>query len=77
MTRTPLVGITTYHRDERGYLQLPAVYGDAVRRAGGIPLLIQPGEPRMDELVSLLDAIILSGGGDLDPALYTDRKSVV
>jgi len=74
MTRTPLIGITTYHRDERGYIQLPAVYADAVRRAGGIPLLIQPGEPRMDELMEVLDAMILSGGGDLDPALYTDEQ---
>jgi putative glutamine amidotransferase len=74
MKPTPLIGITTYHRDERGYIQLPAAYADSVRRAGGIPLLIQPGEPRIEELLSLLDAVILSGGGDLDPALYTDAQ---
>lgn len=67
---TPFIGITTYHRDERGYIQLPAQYVDAVRRAGGIPLLIQPGESRLDELMNLLDGLILSGGGDLDPTLY-------
>lgn len=71
---TPLIGITTYHRDERGYIQLPAQYADAVRRAGGIPLLIQPGEPRMDELMNLLDGLILSGGGDIDPAFYSDSE---
>jgi putative glutamine amidotransferase len=71
---TPLIGITTYHRDERGYIQLPAQYAEAVRRAGAIPLLIQPGEPRMDELMTLLDALILSGGGDVDPSLYSDDE---
>lgn len=71
---TPLIGITTYHKDERGYIQLPAQYAEAVRRAGGIPLLIQPGEPRMDELMGLLNGIILSGGGDVDPLLYTEEK---
>lgn len=71
---TPLIGITTYHRDERGYIQLPAQYADAVRRAGGIPLLIQPTEPRLDELMALLDGLILSGGGDVDPTLYTSEK---
>jgi putative glutamine amidotransferase len=71
---TPLIGITTYHRDERGYIQLPAQYADSVRRAGGIPLLIQPGEPRMDELMGLLDGLILSGGGDVDPRLYTQAQ---
>lgn len=70
----PLIGITTYHKDERGYIQLPAQYAEATRRAGGIPLLIQPGESRMDELFDLLDGIILSGGGDVDPSLYTDEE---
>jgi putative glutamine amidotransferase len=69
----PLIGITTYHRDERGYIQLPAQYADAVRRAGGIPLLIQPGEPQVEALLELLDGMILSGGGDVDPSLYTDE----
>jgi len=71
---TPLIGITTYHKDERGYIQLPSQYAEAVRRAGAIPLLIQPGEPRMDELMALLDGLILSGGGDVDPALYTTQQ---
>lgn len=71
MTKLPLIGITTYHRDEREYVQLPAQYADAVRRAGGIPLLIQPGEPHIEQLMDLLDGLILSGGGDLDPTSYT------
>ena len=74
ITTAPLIGITTYHRDERGYIQLPGQYADAVRRAGGIPLLIQPGEQRLTELLNLLDGVILSGGGDLDPALYTQAE---
>ncbi len=66
----PLIGITTYHRDETNHVKVPAQYADAVRRAGGLPLLIQPGEPRMDELMGLLHALVLSGGGDVNPALY-------
>jgi len=68
---TPLIGITTYHRDERGYIQLPVQYAESVRRAGAIPLLLQPGEPRIEEVLRLIDGLILSGGGDVDPALYT------
>lgn len=74
MTKPPLIGITTYHKDERGYIQLPAQYAEAVRRAGGIPLLIQPGEQHMDVLLELFDGIILSGGGDVDPSLYTEAE---
>ena len=42
---TPLIGITTYGRNDYNAYTLPAEYVDAVRRAGGIPVLIPPGEP--------------------------------
>ncbi|MEM7126226.1 MAG: gamma-glutamyl-gamma-aminobutyrate hydrolase family protein [Chloroflexota bacterium] len=72
MARTPFIGITTYHRNEEGIVRLPGEYADSVRRAGGIPLLLQPGEPRMDEVIGLIDGLILSGGGDVDPARYSE-----
>jgi len=70
MKRPPIIGITTYGRDEKQHFSLPAEYIDAVRRAGGIPVLLPPGEPQLAELLKLLDGVILSGGGDLDPTLY-------
>ncbi len=66
----PLIGITTYPPDEQGRLLLPREYGEAVRRAGGIPILIGPGEPRLAELLTRLDGLVLAGGGDIDPARY-------
>jgi len=42
----PRIGITTYGRDEQGRFCLPAAYVDAVRQAGGVPLLLPPGEDR-------------------------------
>jgi putative glutamine amidotransferase len=68
--RAPVIGITMYSRTAAGDYELPGDYVDAVRRAGGIPLLIPAGEPRLDALLALLDGLILSGGGDLDPAHY-------
>ena len=69
-TDLPLIGITTYGRNEEGEYTLPAEYIEAVRRAGGVPLLIPPGEPNMAQVLAVLDGLILSGGGDLDPAHY-------
>ncbi|MDQ3248260.1 MAG: gamma-glutamyl-gamma-aminobutyrate hydrolase family protein, partial [Chloroflexota bacterium] len=64
----PLIGITTYGRDEQAAFTLPAAYVDAVRRAGGIPVLVPPGEIYLSELMARLDGLILAGGGDVDPA---------
>lgn len=66
----PLIGITTYGRDKDGRFALPVEYVDAVRRAGGVPVLLPPGEARVEELIARLDGFVLSGGGDVDPAEY-------
>jgi putative glutamine amidotransferase len=73
----PIIGITTSFAEisiEGEPLEIryaPTVYADAVLRAGGLPvhLPILPSG-RNDELLHLLDGIILSGGGDLDPTSY-------
>jgi putative glutamine amidotransferase len=66
----PLIGITTYGRDEDGSFSLPGVYIDAVRRAGGVPFLVPPGETNWSPLLAIIDGWILTGGGDMDPGAY-------
>ena len=70
MDARPLIGITTYGRNADGDVHLPAEYVEAVRRAGGVPLLIPPGEERLEDVLARLDGFLLAGGGDVDPALY-------
>jgi putative glutamine amidotransferase len=65
----PVIGITTETNEQNEYV-LPVEYIAAVRRAGGIPLLLPSGEPQIEELLKLLDGLILSGGGDIDPTHY-------
>jgi putative glutamine amidotransferase len=46
-------------------------YVDAVRSAGGIPLLVPPGEAPVDQLLDLADAVVLTGGDfDIHPSWY-------
>ncbi len=66
----PLIGLTTYGRDSENQFPLPADYVEAVRRAGGVPLLIPPGESQLEPILARLDGLILTGGGDLDPSHY-------
>lgn len=66
----PIIGITTYGRDERGRYTLPAEYVAAVERAGGVPVLIPPLPALAARYLELVDGFVLAGGGDLDPAHY-------
>lgn len=65
----PLIGITTNGRWEM-YYKLRVEYVDAVRRAGGVPVMLPPGEPHLSDLLARLDGIVFSGGLDVDPRLY-------
>lgn len=62
--------MTTYHRETEGRARftLPAAYVDGVREAGGLPVLLAPGAPSTPGLLERLDGLVLTGGGDLDPA---------
>lgn len=75
MSTRPLVGVTTYCRTDYcrtgdNDFTLPAEYVEAVERAGGLPVLVAPTGIAAEEWLSRLDAIILAGGGDLDPTHY-------
>ncbi len=70
----PIIGITTFGRDEQGQFSLEVEYVDAVRCAGGIPVLLPPGEPYQDELLERLDGLIISGGGDVEPIRYQGNE---
>lgn len=53
-------------------------YSEAIARAGGVALTVPPLESTLAHVESLLaraDAVLLHGGGDLDPSLYDQQKS--
>jgi putative glutamine amidotransferase len=72
----PVIGITTYLTMARwSYWELPAAlipasYVESVAQAGGVPLLVPPGEDGFAETLDSLDGLVFSGGSDLDPELY-------
>jgi gamma-glutamyl-gamma-aminobutyrate hydrolase PuuD len=74
--RRPLIGITTYHRTPHADADIglafatPCDYVDSVRRAGGVPVLLSPGESAIDEILSAINGLMVIGGGDVEPACY-------
>ncbi len=74
----PIIAVTTYGRYEKDlsnpwykeHFSIPAQYVDAVRRAGGVPLLLPPGEKDLTAVLAAVDGIIISGGCDIHPDEY-------
>lgn len=80
----PLIGVTTseVRPKERAHpgpegepldkeLALGITYLKAIEAAGGLPLVMPPlAEEAIEPLLDRLDGICLSGGPDIDPALY-------
>lgn len=73
----PLIGIgsdiqSPQGKRERAFAYL--TYAEAVRKVGGIPLLIPPQPENADELVAALDGVLLAGGDDCDPSAYGEER---
>jgi len=72
--RRPVVGVTLGAGGRPGRHAIREDYLRAVAQAGGVPLLLP--SVRADDAGDLLqrvDGLLLSGGGDVDPALYGQK----
>jgi len=51
-------------------------YVDAIRRAGGLPLILPTlGADFAEEMLAALDGLLLTGGGDVAPWLYDEEPA--
>ena len=71
----PIIGITTYRTPHKGGFLLNSLaeaYVKAVSLAGGIPVLIPLliQDEHLQSMLTRLDGILFSGGGDIDPVLF-------
>jgi putative glutamine amidotransferase len=49
-------------------------YVEAVRHAGGIPVLVPPQPENAELLMKELDGFVLAGGDDCDPSVYGEQR---
>ena len=68
----PVIGIST-EIDIPGRISVKRKYVDAVLQAGGIPFILPftDNVQILQSVVSFIDGLLLTGGGDISP----DRKS--
>jgi putative glutamine amidotransferase len=73
--RPALAICTGYARDPEGGFELHASYVRAVEKAGGLPLIFAPGLPGdASQLLDHVRGLLLTGGSDVDPALYSEAR---
>jgi putative glutamine amidotransferase len=76
----PVIGITpSLMRDTQPHgiferYLVSANYPNAVLAAGGIPVVLPPQDDHEGALLDRLDGLLLSGGADIDPAVYGDSE---
>src|SRR5512136_1055538 len=77
----PLIGITGWKSEPFGPLarytyNLSENYIRAVQSAGGLPVAIPPllKEDELRALFERMDGMLLSGGGDMDPACFGEAR---
>ena len=66
--------LTTYGRDSKGEFHLPGEYLDAVRKAGGLPIMLAPGEQNLQQILQMVNGVIWAGGGDINPERYNGNR---
>lgn len=75
---TPIIGITptpsndTFPHGAFYRFCLADTYVRSVRQAGGIPVILPASQENPTKALDALDGMILSGGGDIAPSLFTD-----
>ncbi len=73
--KRPRIGVTLGDGGRRGRYALREEYVRSLEQAGALPVLLAP-VPAEDAsaMLSPLDGLLLSGGADVDPALYGQQR---
>lgn len=73
--KKPLIALTPYFNTERDEPYMRPAFINAVRHAGGNPVLLPIDQPEEDlqQIVDTFDGILLTGGPDVHPFLFGEE----
>lgn len=83
--KAPIIGITCSMEYDDKMRKYPTAYAfdylkrsyyEAVERSGGVVVVLPntKRKERVDELLNIVDGLIISGGNDVDPVFYRERR---
>ncbi|GAA0374437.1 gamma-glutamyl-gamma-aminobutyrate hydrolase family protein [Bacillus horti] len=72
--RKPLIGLTASF-EQPNRIFITRHYSDWIERVGGLPVIVPYTNDvqQLKEYTTLLDGLLLSGGGDIDPTLFQEE----
>lgn len=82
MTARPIIGITGFHGHwtyAHGADQFTGVercYTDGIVQLGGLPVLLMASPGTVSDALDIVDALILTGGADIDPVHYGHDRAL-
>ena len=76
-SKLPLIGISGTHASGGG-TQVNATYIESVLRAGGVPVVLPINDHPdvIKKMVASIDALIMTGGEDIDPLKYFGEEAI-
>ena len=78
MSKRPVIGvIPLIDYNKKSYWMLPGYFGGIIE-AGGLPVMLPLASDIkvIEQIVSMCDGFIFTGGQDVEPKLYSEKKSV-
>lgn len=82
MTTRPIVGVTgfhghwTYAHGADPFTGLERCYTDVIIQLGGLPVLLMAHPDTVADVLDTVDALVLTGGADIDPSHYGRDKAL-
>ncbi len=72
----PVIGITPLYDVQKSSIWMLPGYMDGIAQAGGVPVILplNADDTDIERLFRVIDGLLLTGGQDVDPALYGEEK---